>query len=178
MKLSQVKALLPTVENVSFKLENGTFVPEHVHVTEIGIITKHFIDCGGTVRNEKVVSFQLWSANDVDHRLKPAKLLHIIELCEKHLDLEEADIEVEYQRDTIGKYALAFDGTSFILQNKSTACLALDKCGMPQEKRKVRLSDLTKVPSACCTVSSDSVKDNCGCNATVAEGAPENTVCC
>lgn len=27
MKLSQVKTLLPTLENVAFKLENGTFVP-------------------------------------------------------------------------------------------------------------------------------------------------------
>lgn len=31
-----------------FKLENGNSVPEHFHVTEVGIITKDFIDCGGT----------------------------------------------------------------------------------------------------------------------------------
>jgi len=46
MKLSQVKALLPTLENVTFKLENGSFVPEHFHVTEVGMVTKNFIDCG------------------------------------------------------------------------------------------------------------------------------------
>src|SRR6218665_4139800 len=111
MKLSKIKEILPTLDNVAFQVENGTFVPEHFHVTEIGVITKHFIDCGGTIRNEKSVNFQLWNANDFDHRLKPTKLLNIIELSEKQLGIEDAEIEVEYQSDTIGKYALAFDGT-------------------------------------------------------------------
>jgi len=154
MKLSQVKALLPTLENVSFKLENGTFVPEHFHVTEVGMVTKNFIDCGGTIRNEKAVSFQLWNANDFDHRLKPTKLLNIIELSEKQLGIEDADIEVEYQSDTIGKYALAFDGNNFILQSKTTACLANDKCGIPQEKQKIKLAELTNTQSVCCSPSS------------------------
>src|SRR5690554_2458546 len=133
MKLSQVKALLPTLENVTFKLENGTFVPEHFHVTEIGTVIKKFIDCGGTIRDEKTVNFQLWNADDYDHRLKPAKLLHIIELSEKQLGMEDAEIEVEYQSATIGKYGLAFDGTNFILQNKATTCLASDKCCIQDE---------------------------------------------
>jgi hypothetical protein len=34
---------------------------------------KNFIDCGGKVRNETVVNFQLWNANDFEHRLKPKK---------------------------------------------------------------------------------------------------------
>ncbi len=151
MKLSQVKALLPTLDNVAFILENGTFVPEHFHVTEVGIITKQFIDCGGTIRNEKTVNFQLWNANDFDHRLKPAKLLSIIELSEKKLGIEDAEIEVEYQSDTIGKYALAFDGVNFILQNKTTACLAEDKCGIPQEKQKIKLSELQTAQTSCCS---------------------------
>src|SRR5690606_2618597 len=154
MKLSQVKALLPTLDNVAFKLENGTFVPEHFHVTEVGMVTKNFIDCGGTIRNEKSVNFQLWNANDFDHRLKPTKLLNIIELSEKQLGIEDAEIEVEYQSDTIGKYALDFDGENFILKSKTTACLASDKCGIPEEKQKVNLSELTSKQSACCTPNS------------------------
>lgn len=149
MKLSQVKALLPTLENVAFKLENGTLVPEHFHVTEVGMVTKNFIDCGGTIRNEKSVNFQLWNANDFDHRLKPTKLLNIIELSEKQLGIEDAEIEIEYQSDTIGKYALAFDGTHFILQNKTTACLATDKCGIPPEKQKIKLLELQTVTTSC-----------------------------
>lgn len=151
MKLSEIKEILPTLENVEFQLENGTFVPEHFHVTEIGVITKHFIDCGGTIRNEKVVNFQLWNANDFEHRLKPAKLLNIIKLSEEKLGIEDAEIEVEYQSDTIGKYALAFDGTNFILQNKTTACLAQDACGIPSEKVKKNLNELSVNQNASCT---------------------------
>lgn len=150
MKLSEVKQLLNTAESVNFQLENGTQVPEHFHVTEVGIITKHFIDCGGTVRNEKVANFQLWNANDTDHRLKPKKLLDIIALSEKVLGLEDLEIEVEYQAETIGKYELGFNGKDFMLLSKQTNCLASDKCGIPAEKLKVNISQVTAA-SACCT---------------------------
>lgn len=150
MKLSEVKTILRTLENVAFKLPNGTFVPEHFHVTEIGSITKNFIDCGGTVRTENVVNFQLWNATDFDHRLKPAKLLDIISLSEKVLGIEDNEIDVEYQSETIGKYDLGFDGTNFTLLNKQTACLAEDQCGIPQEKPKIKLSEITN-QSNCCT---------------------------
>jgi len=151
MKLSNIKEILPTLDNVEFQLENGTFVPEHFHVTEIGVITKHFIDCGGTIRNEKVVNFQLWNANDFEHRLKPTKLLNIIKLSEEKLDIEDAEIEVEYQSETVGKYDLNFNGKHFVLKNKQTACLASDACGIPAEKQKVKLSELN---NACCTPNS------------------------
>ena len=147
MKLSNVKEILPTLDNVEFRVENGTFIPEHFHVTEIGIVTKHFIDCGGTIRNEKVVNFQLWNANDLEHRLKPTKLLNIIKLSEEKLGIEDAEIEVEYQSNTIGKYDLDFNGKHFVLKNKQTACLASDACGVPAEKQKVQLSQLN---NACC----------------------------
>src|SRR5687768_4252512 len=132
MKLSDVKRILSNAETVDFKLENGASVPEHFHVTEVGLVTKHFIDCGGTVRNEKTANFQLWDANDFDHRLKPGKLLNIIALSEKTLGLDEdLEVEVEYQAETIGKYHLGHDGKNFILQSTKTACLASDKCGVP-----------------------------------------------
>lgn len=153
MKLSQVKALLPTLDNVAFKLENGNVVPEHFHVTEIGMVTKKFIDCGGTIRHEKTVNFQLWDADDYEHRLKPSKLLNIIALSEKQLGIEDAEIEVEYQSDTIGKYALAFDGTNFILQSKTTACLANEQCGIPAEKQKIEFLELQTTETSCCTSS-------------------------
>merc|ERR1711976_1067512 len=112
---------------------NGELVPSHFHVTEVGKITKHFIDCGGTVRNEEVVNFQLWDANDYDHRLHPEKLLHIIELSEKSLGINDAEVEVEFQgANTIETYTLDFDGTNFLLVNKFTDCLAKDNCGIPE----------------------------------------------
>ena len=154
MTLEQIKEILPTLENVEFQLENGTFVPEHFHVTEVGIIQKNFIDCGGTIRNEKVVNFQLWNANDYEHRLKPGKLLNIIRLSEEKLGIENSEIEVEYQSETIGKYDLEFNGKHFILKNKTTACLAQDSCGIPATKTKRNLSELNSnscTPgSGCC----------------------------
>lgn len=143
MTLSEVKNILNTVEAVNFKLEDGTMVPEHFHVTEVGVVSKHFIDCGGVVRKENKANFQLWDANDFEHRLKPGKLLSIISLSEKVLGLEDLEIEVEYQSKTIGKYSLAFDGKDFVLINMQTACLASDTCGIPVEKQKIKLTQLS-----------------------------------
>lgn len=151
MKLSEIKTLLGAATSVNFVLENGNTVPEHFHVTEIGAITKHFIDCGGTVRNEKVANFQLWNANDTNHRLKPQKLLDIITLSEKVLGIEDLEIEVEYQSDTIGKYGLQFNNGDFILTTKQTDCLAKENCGAPAEKQQLKLADLQNADQSCCT---------------------------
>lgn len=151
MKLSEVKKQLEQLDTLTFQLPNGTLVPEHFHVTEIGKITKHFIDCGGTVRQEEVINFQLWNANDYNHRLHPEKLVHIIELSEKTLGLNDSEIEVEYQGETIQKFGLDFDGINFQLTTKQTDCLAKDNCGIPAQKPKVKLSDLQ---NACCTPNS------------------------
>jgi hypothetical protein len=153
MKLSEMKNILPSLNEVLFNLPNGLTIPAHFHVTEVGMITKNFIDCGGTIREEKVVNFQLWEANDFDHRLAPQKLLQIIELSERKLGITDQEIEVEYQSDTIGKYGLEFNGTSFQLTGKTTNCLASDSCGIPPQKRKTKLADLTVIaaPEICCT---------------------------
>ncbi|MFC3198160.1 DUF6428 family protein [Parapedobacter deserti] len=151
MRLSEVKRLLPTVDEVVFQLEDGTFVPEHFHVTEVGTITKHFIDCGGVIRHEEVVNFQLWNAHDDEHRLKPEKLLRIIELSEDKLGMKDAEIEVEYQSSTIGKYGLDFNGDHFILKNKATACLAQDACGVPAEQQHKGLVQVPVATAAYCS---------------------------
>ena len=149
MKLSEIKSKLRELDTIAFQLPNGELVPNHFHVTEVGKITKEFIDCGGTIRHEEVVNFQLWEANDYDHRLHPEKLIHIIELSENVLNIGDLEIEVEYQGDTIGKYSLEFDGTNFLLTNTQTDCLAKDNCGIPAEKPRVKLSDLQKMTSCC-----------------------------
>ncbi len=151
MTLSEIKNHLKGLETIAFQLPNGELVPRHFHVTEVGKVNKHFIDCGGTVRNEDRISFQLWEENDYDHRLHPEKLVHIIELSERVLDLEDLEIEVEYQSNTIGKYGLDFDGKHFLLTSTQTNCLAKDKCGIPSQKPKVKLSDLQTEAASCCT---------------------------
>ncbi|HET8887017.1 MAG TPA: DUF6428 family protein [Salinimicrobium sp.] len=155
MKLSEVKSALNQLETIAFQLPNGELVPNHFHITEVGEINKNFIDCGGTVRNEKVVNFQLWNADDYDHRLHPEKLTHIIELSEKTLNIGDFEVEVEYQGQTIEKFNLDFDGKNFLLTSKQTDCLAKEKCGISEEKPKAKLSELqattTCAPnSGCC----------------------------
>lgn len=142
MKLSEIKTTLKDLQTIAFELPDGTLVPKHFHVTEVGKVTKHFIDCGGTLRNEEVVNFQLWNADDYDHRLHPGKLLKIIELSEKVLEIPDLEIEVEYQGTSIEKYGLDYDGKNFLLTSKHTDCLARESCGIPEEKPRVRLSSL------------------------------------
>jgi hypothetical protein len=142
MKLTEFKKTLGSLSKINFQLENGLVVPNHFHVTEVGIIRKDFIDCGGEIRNEKIVNFQLWYSNDFNHRLKPKKLIDIIELSETKFSMENLDIEIEYQSETIGKYNVSFDGKNFILLNKKTNCLAEDQCGIEIKKPKISLSQL------------------------------------
>ena len=151
MKLSEIKTALKYLKQVEFVLPNGDVVPPHFHVTEVGQTTKHFIDCGGTVRIEKAINFQLFTAADYDHRLSTEKLSSIIELSEKTLNLEDAEIEVEYQGTTIEKYSLAFLNGRLQLKSKKTDCLAKDKCGIPQEKETVEANTGCCTPgSGCC----------------------------
>jgi hypothetical protein len=151
MKTNQLKTLLSSLDHLIFKLENGDSIPNHFHITEWGLITKHFVDCGGVIREEKKVTFQIWTAEDYDHQMHPSKLLKIIDKYEKQLNISDTDIEVEYQNTTIGKYSLDFDGESFVLKNTSTTCLAMDQCGIPTVKQKIKLSDLSTRNNSCCT---------------------------
>jgi hypothetical protein len=155
MKLSAIKTQLEGLPQVNFILPDGSQVPAHFHVTEVGQVSKKYIDCGGTLREESKVTFQLWEDGDVDHRLAASKLLNIIGLAERLLSIPDLEIEVEYQGDTIGRYGLDFNGTDFLLTATQTDCLAKDKCGIPMEKPKIRLSSIAQGPvctpnSGCC----------------------------
>ena len=152
MKLSEIKKQLKSLSQIAFQLPNGEWVPHHFHVTEVGKVSKDFIDCGGVVRKEEVANFQLWEANDYNHRLHPEKLLHIIELSEEKLQIPDLEIEVEYQMAaTIGKFGLDFDGKNFQLKSKLTDCLAKDNCGIPHEKLKVKIGEWKPKETSGCT---------------------------
>lgn len=141
MKLSAFKNQLQQLHSLTFELPDGNLVPSHFHVTEVGKITKHFIDCGGVERKEEVVNFQLWEANDYNHRLHPEKLINIIKLSEQKLNIGDLPIEIEYQGETIGKYGVELKGNNFILTSTVTACLAEDACGIPEKKPKITISN-------------------------------------
>lgn len=145
MVLSEFKQHLKSVTELTFLKPDGIKIPKHFHITEVGQINKKFIDCGGTVRNENVISLQLWESVDFWHRLEPNKLLSIINLSIDKLKIEDREIEIEYQADTIGKYGVEFENGNFILTTKNTACLASDKCGVPS------LETIKEKAASCCT---------------------------
>ncbi len=134
MKLSELKNKLSEVETLAFLLPNGIAVESHFHITEIGLQTKHFIDCGGTIRKESVATMQLWSAGDINHQLLSNKLSSIIHKSQPLMQGLDAEIEVEYQgSETISKYGLSYRNKVFYLEPKFTACLAIESCGSPKE---------------------------------------------
>lgn len=148
MNLNTLLEHLDQVDELTFVLPNGTHVPPHFHLTEVGLVSKKFVDCGGTIRDESVISFQLWSADDYDHRLAPCRAYGIIERAQEALGFGNLEIEVEYQSDTIGKYGIEFANGRFLLTAKQTDCLAPDKCGITQG-RPVSLSVAESSGSGC-----------------------------
>ena len=44
MKITEIKNILKQLKEVSFILPNGKHVPPHFHITELGIISKEYID--------------------------------------------------------------------------------------------------------------------------------------
>ncbi len=151
MKLSEFKTRLKDLTEVTFKKSDGTEVPKHFHITEVGEINKRYIDCGGTVRTETLISMQLWESIDFWHRLEPTKLYNIIELSEKKLEIGDHEIEIEYQGETIGKYNIEFENNSFKLIATNTNCLALDKCGISSvEAVREKVATICTPGGGCC----------------------------
>ena len=59
--------------------------------------------------------------------------------------MEDLEIEVEFQSETIGKYNLGYNGKDFLLLAKHTDCLARENCGVP-EKSDAKIAN---GPSCC-----------------------------
>lgn len=125
LRLNDLIISLEHLDKISFQLPNGDRVPGHFHVTEVAEVQKKFIDCGGKLRQQRTVSLQLLAAHDYDHRLHPEKLIHILKLAQRELDLKNRQIRVEYQGlDGIVTYALEKGDAHFQLVSTHTACLA------------------------------------------------------
>ncbi|MFK7001525.1 DUF6428 family protein [Flavobacterium oreochromis] len=152
MKLSEFKQYLSKSNSFDIILTDGTYVPKHFHITEMGVINKKYTDCGNTFREENYFTFQLWFANDTSHRLTSEKTVQIIESIEKNIICNDYEIIVEYQnQNTIGKYKLDFLEGHFLLLPTQTTCLSKDKCGIPKQKIKKNLNEITN----CCTPDSN-----------------------
>ncbi len=148
MKVKELVEVLKTQASIGFVLPNGNSVPAHFHITEMGLVLKNYVDCGGKMRNERSATFQLWVAGDTDHRLTAQKFLGIIAIADGLYGIQDLEVQVEYQQETIGVFDLNYNGEKFTLQSKQTACLAEDACGIPESKMKVEIKNLGKV-NAC-----------------------------
>src|SRR5947207_15237667 len=51
-----------------FVLPNGDYIPAHAHVTEVGLVVRSFIDCGGLTGKEEKILLQAHVGDDTDHR--------------------------------------------------------------------------------------------------------------
>jgi hypothetical protein len=136
MKVSALKEFLAvnSEKPLSFVLPDGDAVPAHYHVTEVGHVTKRFIDCGGTKRNVSSCQLQLWLGQDQQHRLTSGKVASILELAGSVLPPDDLDVEVEYEDCSISQYAVTVarvrDGMAVVeLSSKHTDCLAKESCG-------------------------------------------------
>lgn len=137
MKIHELKSILEKhpSKQPRFVLPNGEYIPPHFHITEVGHISKRFIDCGGTIRELSSCALQVWLGSDKHHRLDTNKFRSILELGSGVLPSEDLDIEVEYEDCAISQFPLvqAENSQGFLdlhLDLKHTDCLAKEACGI------------------------------------------------
>jgi hypothetical protein len=138
MLLSQFKATLNRLPAATLRivLPDGDTIPDDFHITEVGYVTKRFVDCGGTVRSTGACVLQAWVArNDKEHRLSAGKLASILELARDLVPSDDAEMEIEYEGCLISQFpVLAAEASggviSFSLGRKHTDCLAREACGL------------------------------------------------
>ena len=131
--------------SIWIRLPGGEQVPAHFHVTEVGRVQKDFIDCGGTPRSDLRGQLQLLVATDFDHRLSPEKLLGIIEKSRSVLGNDELPLAVEYGQKVavvyaVGRLSLENKSLGLELVTPETACLAPDRCGLPDLEPKLTVA--------------------------------------
>lgn len=150
MKLSELKSFLQHAIRLDVQLPGGHMVPAHFHLTEAGLHRRTFVDCGGVKRDEVKAGFQLWVANDTEHRLTPFKWLGIIRKAEPLFEGLDPEVEMEFQAETIGRWGLEIQGLKLQLTPLQTACLAADHCGIPESQLTV-LAESSVTAETCCT---------------------------
>ena len=161
MNVEQFLSLLEAhpQEALRIVLPNGEAVAPHFHITEVGHVTKRFMDCGGTHRKTKSCLLQTWVHSDVDHRLETGKLANILRIAGDVLPSLDLPVEIEHEAGVVSQYPIIAgisDGHTLTLTTslKHTACLAMDVCCAPEGASTAPLTTAEKPrvkASACCT---------------------------
>lgn len=142
------------------QLPDGGLVPRHFHITEVGHVTKRFIDCGGTRRELETCLLQLWVHVDEDHRLHAGKLAGIFDKAGDVLPHHELPVEIEYEDGVVAQFpvesaAVEEGALVFRCGWKHTDCLARELCvpgeccGSPAPAAKTPAISI--LPATCCT---------------------------
>jgi hypothetical protein len=141
MKLTELKAILREHPSAypPFILPDGDHVPAHFHITEVGHVTKRFIDCGGKLHDRTdTCLLQTYVADDVDHRMDAGTFAKILDLGAQVLPHDDMPVEIEYDCCVVAQYpiadaALKGEHIEIELGEKHTDCLAKEKCGIDGE---------------------------------------------
>jgi hypothetical protein len=138
MKLHQFKTLLEANADKYFALQlpGDKAVPQAFHITEVGFVSKTFIDCGGKVHTVQTCQLQAWIGPDVDHRIEAGKMAAILDKAQAIVPNDFLDLEIEYEDEVISQYTVANADVSesavtLHLSHKHTDCLAKDLCIVP-----------------------------------------------
>ncbi|HEY8994731.1 MAG TPA: DUF6428 family protein [Lacunisphaera sp.] len=139
LSLSQLRAVLRNhpATTVAVALPDGRPIPAQFHVTEAGTVTKDFLDCGGTRRQQVTAQLQIWTGRDAAHRLSAARLDGILDACSPVLPAGDAAVDIEYEDTMVSRYPVVSaeaDGGELWLQlgRYHTDCLARASCGMDE----------------------------------------------
>jgi hypothetical protein len=158
MNLKELKSILRAhpAAYPRFTLPDGDQIPAHYHITEVGHVTKRFIDCGGTLHDKTdTCRLQTYVAHDVDHRLDAATFARILDLGTQILPHEEMPVEVEYDCCVVAQYPISGarlegDGIELQLGERHTDCLAKEKCGLDGEGCGTGAKSETAGATGCC----------------------------
>lgn len=121
-----------------FTLPDGTLIPLHAHITEVGRTDRQFLDCGGTIRHVSTCTLQAWVDDDVEHRFSPSGLASVIKRASSILKNDDLEVEIEYEHGLLSQFPVIKSITenaslTFQLGIKHTDCLAKEICLPPKD---------------------------------------------
>ena len=135
MNLPHFLELLKTHPNkgITLALPDGTTAPAHFHITEVGHLTRSFLDCGGKKHRLETCLLQVWTAHDYNHRIQAGKLARIVELAFDLFSNTDVPVEFEHEAPVLTQMPIAScdiqtDTLVFNLTYKAPDCLAKDIC--------------------------------------------------
>jgi Family of unknown function (DUF6428) len=151
MKLKTLRDILRRHADTlpQFVLPDGSTIPHHAHLTEVGHVVKKFIDCGGQTGVEEKVLLQTHVGSDTEHRLRSDRFANILELGRSVLPNDQLEVEVEYDCCVVAQYPISEvkrqgEHLDIVLQRGRTQCRA-------RERRKAATSGgCCEKTAACC----------------------------